>query len=94
MNPICDYCKHQRLGLNDRGVICGKAPTHISTTGHFKSGAACVYDSDLSNLFEPRTKESSSVRDMATIIEHQNGELMKQRDHIARLESRLLDVGV
>lgn len=53
-----------------------------------------MYDSDLSNLFEPRTKESSSVRDMATIIEHQNGELMKQRDHIARLESRLLDVGV
>jgi hypothetical protein len=96
MKAICDFCKHQKQGPNGRGVGCGKAYIHTDEEGYgqFKHGAQCVYDSDLSDLFEQRTGAEISVRNMAETIERQNEDLMRARDKITRLEARLVDVGV
>lgn len=93
MNKICDFCAHQTQTMRG-GVDCGKASYSSSNDGYgpFKNGAQCIHDEDLKDYFEPRTGAEIDVRNMASQINRQRDELMKARDRIAKLESRLIDV--
>jgi hypothetical protein len=77
-------------------VRCGKASYFSRSDGYgpFKYGSVCVFDDDLKAHFEPRTGAEIDVQNMARQIDRQQDELMKARDKIARLEARLVDVGV
>ena len=93
MNPLCDFCEHQRKAPRG-GVECGQASyfSHPDGYGPFKYGAKCIYDADLKPIFKPRTESSTNIQNMASTIDRQNEELMRARDRISKLESRLLDV--
>jgi len=96
MKPICDFCTHQKTGVNGRGVGCGKAYIHTDEDGYgeFKHGAACAHDDDLTDHFSARSGAEISVRNMTSIIERQGEELMKARDTISKLQERLIRVDV
>ena len=94
MKAICNFCTHQKRGVNGRGVGCDKAVTHSSLDGYgeFKHGANCVHDADLKDHFSPRTGDEISVQNMVSVIAGQAEKLMHNRERIAFLEKRLTTV--
>ena len=84
MKSICNFCKHQTIGPNQKGLTCYRAVTSIDPDGYgaFKQGAQCIHDSDLEDMFEPRTGEEIHVRNMVTTISNQRKEIDIMRDTI------------
>ena len=94
MNTICNLCAHQRESKHNGGVECGAAHYASGEPGYgsFKSGAACMYDSDLAPRFEPRTETCVNVVVMAAKMQAMSDDLMRARDKISVLSDRLTEI--
>lgn len=92
MNKICDFCSNQDDD-NQGGVQCRLAEyTYNEGYGPFKQGSCCIYDSDLSNRFEPRTGEEISVKNMSVMLESERKKARGLDEKVRKLEQRLINV--
>jgi len=92
MSSICKQCAHLGQDYRTKGeVMCLKAAFYTQNDGYgyFNTGARCIQDDSLRNLFEPKTGEEDHVTSLSEKNRLLEEKTARQRDKIKELERRL-----